>query len=341
MKISIIMPMYNASEYILNCIDSIKSQTEKDFELIIVNDGSTDNSVEIVEMHCSEFDLKLIHQANSGASAARNVGLKLARGEFICFVDSDDVLTPTALSDLYLRIKESDSDLVIGRRGWIIDDVYEPNLELDSKVFSHEITNCNVYEYPVLLNVIAVHSKLYRTQFLIDNELTFKEGISSEDFIFSYQVALLTDKISTFIKNEVYYYRRRSGVSKSITQERLSEYNLKSRFIQMDETYRISQTERGKYLFTRNEVRLNFQHRLVRHIREIVLNDETSINAFDLIKDYVKVNIELINKQCSSEYIKLYRLILDNQIEWVIDYVQLLELKKEINSLKTTKNKLK
>ncbi|WP_220755680.1 glycosyltransferase family 2 protein, partial [Shewanella sp. KT0246] len=317
MKISIIIPMYNASEYLLECINSVKAQTEQDFELIIVDDGSTDDSVAIVNEHCTDLQLKLFQQENAGASAARNVGMKQASGEYICFVDSDDILTPNALKSLYIRAKDTKSDVVIGRRGWIIDDVYEPNLELDTKLFNQEITNSNVYEYPALLNVIAVHSKLYRRQFLVENDLLFKVGISSEDFIFSYQVALLTDDFSTLLTDEVYYYRKRSGKTKSITQERLSEFNLNSRFVQMDETYKLSQTEKGKYLLTRDEVRLNFQHRLVRHIRELTLDDDLSMHAFNLIKEYVEKNISLINKKCSQDYKKLYKLIVENKLEWV------------------------
>ncbi|MCL1067023.1 glycosyltransferase [Shewanella olleyana] len=341
MKISIIIPMYNASEYLVECIDSIKAQTEKDFELIVIDDGSTDNSVELIKHHCADLNFILIEQENAGASAARNVGISKATGDFICFVDSDDILTSAALYDLYNRITEAESDVVIGRRGWIIDDQYEPNPDLDTKLFNKDITNCNVYEYPALLNVIAVHSKLYRTKFLHDNNLLFKEGISSEDFIFSYQVALLTDNFSTFRGNEVYYYRRRSGVTKSITQERLSEFNLNSRFIQMDETYKLSQTEKGKHLLTRDEVKLNFQHRLVRHIRELETNDEQSLYAFKIIKQYVEKNIDLINSKCNSEYRKLYSLISNGHLDWVVDYIELLDLRKEINTLNKAKNFIK
>lgn len=110
-KISVIVPVYNTEEYLPRCIDSILAQTFTDFELILINDGSTDNSGEI----CDEYAAKdkriiVIHKENGGVCSARNKGIEIAQGEWIAFVDSDDIISPTYLSD-FPKNKENDMEL--------------------------------------------------------------------------------------------------------------------------------------------------------------------------------------------------------------------------------------
>ena len=112
-KISIIMPVYNSEEYMAETLNSILAQTFQEFELIAVDDGSQDNSVRILQ----EFQKKISHmtiltQENSGPSAARNNGLKIAKGEYIYFFDSDDILVDDALEKLYQTAAEEEADLV-------------------------------------------------------------------------------------------------------------------------------------------------------------------------------------------------------------------------------------
>lgn len=108
--ISVIIPVYNADAYLRRCIDSILCQTFKDFELIIVNDGSTDRSAQIIREYATNDDrIELIEKANSGASSARNVGIDNAKGRFICFVDADDYINEEYLAKLY----QPDYDMVI------------------------------------------------------------------------------------------------------------------------------------------------------------------------------------------------------------------------------------
>lgn len=112
--ISIIVPVFNASKYLSDCIESILSQTYPFFELILVDDGSKDNSLEICEA-CQKKDNRIIlfHQENAGVSVARNTGLSLAKGNYFCFVDSDDSIEPEMLEKLYDAIKKSNAELSI------------------------------------------------------------------------------------------------------------------------------------------------------------------------------------------------------------------------------------
>ena len=100
-KISVIIPVYNVEKYIIECIESIINQTLKDIEIIVVNDGTKDNSIKIVEEYLSDKRIKIINKANGGLSSARNEGMKVAKGEYIYFIDSDDFINEDVLEVLY------------------------------------------------------------------------------------------------------------------------------------------------------------------------------------------------------------------------------------------------
>ena len=111
-KISIIVPVYNVESYLSNCIDSILNQTFKDFELILVNDGSTDKSLEICKHYKNMDDrIFIIDKKNGGLSSARNAGLDIIKGEYIGFVDSDDYIHPQMYELLYKQIIENEADI--------------------------------------------------------------------------------------------------------------------------------------------------------------------------------------------------------------------------------------
>ena len=106
MKISVIVPVYNVEKYLPRCIDSILAQSFTDFELILVDDGSKDSSGKICEAYVTKDDrVKVLHKENGGASTARNAGIEIARGTWICFIDSDDYVLPNYLQGMYERTK--------------------------------------------------------------------------------------------------------------------------------------------------------------------------------------------------------------------------------------------
>jgi glycosyltransferase involved in cell wall biosynthesis len=112
-KVSVVIPNYNSEDYIHRCIDSLLNQSFKDFELIIIDDGSTDNSGMIADHYASTHScVKVIHQANSGVSAARQVGLTAARGKYVTFVDPDDWVEPDMLQCLVGKAEQEDVDIL-------------------------------------------------------------------------------------------------------------------------------------------------------------------------------------------------------------------------------------
>ena len=115
-KVSVIVPVYNAAEFLAETLDTILNQTLEDIEVIAVNDGSADNSWEILEDYAArDTRMHIIDQKNGGPSAARNNGLNHAEGEYVFFFDSDDLLVEDALEIMYEKAKRMDADLVIGK----------------------------------------------------------------------------------------------------------------------------------------------------------------------------------------------------------------------------------
>lgn len=130
-RVSVIVPVYNVEKYLNECIDSILAQTFTDFELILVNDGSSDRSGEICDEYAiKDKRIKVIHQQNGGVSVARNTGLDEAKGTYISFVDSDDVVLPNYLYVLLKALKDTDSDISSCRLGGLVlKDNYSPKPE--------------------------------------------------------------------------------------------------------------------------------------------------------------------------------------------------------------------
>ena len=112
-KISIIVPVYGVEEYIVKCIDSLVNQTYKDIEIIVVDDGTKDNSIKLIEDNFNDKRIKIYHKKNGGLASARNYGITKATSEYLFFVDSDDYIDKNCLKEMYETIKKDKSNLVI------------------------------------------------------------------------------------------------------------------------------------------------------------------------------------------------------------------------------------
>lgn len=168
-KVSIIMPVYNAQKYLQKCLDAIAAQTMQDYEVILVNDGSTDRSLELMEAFAAKHNgrVRILNKQNARQAAARNDGLKLACGEYIAFVDSDDYMEPDYLERLYQAAKEQDSDCVIC--GYTMVD--------DKGGVIRRVKLC---EEPVVpygrAGMFVVWCRLLRRSFLLEHQFEFQEG---------------------------------------------------------------------------------------------------------------------------------------------------------------------
>lgn len=201
MKISVIIPVYNSSTYLRKCLDSVVNQTLKDIEIIVINDGSTDDSKNIIEEYTVKYkNIIFIDQENKGIGKTRNIGIKKATGEYITFVDSDDYIKENMLEEYYKYAKKHNFDLVIG--------LYIKKINNKEIIFeNNKFKTGNVKTTPQILYLIEYGpwAKLYKREMLINNNIYFDEKRKYEDMPFVSK-ALLKSKLIGQITEPYYYY---------------------------------------------------------------------------------------------------------------------------------------
>lgn len=204
-KVSIIIPAYNAEKLISKTLESLVSQTLNGFEVITVNDGSKDQTLNILNNYKKMYPdiIKVIDQKNGGPSKARNAALKIAKGEYIGFVDADDYVESTFLEKMVTKADKYKSDLiVIGR-----NNVYK-NGKIVQKLPNKNLNKNNIFNFPQLLNQISpfIWDKLYRKEIIIKNKILFDETLNyAEDYLFLSTYLFYSSTINT-IHEPLYYY---------------------------------------------------------------------------------------------------------------------------------------
>ncbi|MDR4935303.1 glycosyltransferase family 2 protein [Rossellomorea marisflavi] len=226
-KVSIIVPTYNTEEFLKECIDSIIGQTFKFFEIIIVDNGSDDNSFQIAQQLSATYDfVRSYRYPEGGVGGARNFGISKATSDYLMFIDGDDVIAQDALENLYAKVFENPGiDVVVGnlvkyRRDGIS---YFPEFQL---IHSREIVINSIKEFHVLLKSQTPTNKLFRREHLETNKLRFPESLVHEDLYFT-TLAVVTSKKTAIIKDVVYYYRKFE--QESITLKDNEPYYFKDR----------------------------------------------------------------------------------------------------------------
>jgi CDP-glycerol glycerophosphotransferase len=233
-EISVIVPFYNVEAYLAECLDSILEQDFEDFEVLLVDDGSPDGSREIAERYAArDGRLRVITRENGGLGAARNTGVREARGRHLTFVDSDDLLAPGALGVLVASAHETGSDIVVGsverfdsKKNWVpswVDDVHLLKRQ-----------GVTVEEFLPLLRNLYTWNKLYRRDFWQAQGLWFREGVAYEDQPIVTQLFARARAIDV-LPRIVYRYRARDDKS-SISQQTAGLKDLRDRI----EAWRVS-----------------------------------------------------------------------------------------------------
>lgn len=216
-KISIIIPVYNVEKYIRKCVDSILSQTYKNLEIILVDDGSLDNCGKICDQYAKiDNRVVVIHKQNGGLSSARNAGLKQATGDYIMFVDSDDSLEKIACESLINITNKTDADIICFNCS---------NVYLNEAIDNSKNSYCysNTYKYYELSYAEAIIDNIYRKHIryeawgkmykkYIFDMIKFKEGLLAEDFNVFYKFLKMAKKIIYFDANLYLYLRRDDSI---------------------------------------------------------------------------------------------------------------------------------
>ena len=256
-KVSVIVPVYNVEKFLPRCLDSIINQTLKDIEIICINDGSPDNSLQILEDYAKKDSrIRIINQENSGPSVSRNKGILMAQGEYIGFVDSDDWLDVDFYEKLYAAAQKYDADIAAcgikvyrkySRVNYMLKYTKESCVDdLERKLYLCDVPEtCNVW------------NKIYRTTFIKNNNIEFEVGINfGEDVSFTMEALYFSENLVT-IPNTLYNYDRlnvnsivRTKSDKLIrdaehVHNRMSDF-LKSKNINLPKTWR--QVRKYKFL---------------------------------------------------------------------------------------------
>lgn len=204
-KVSIIVPVYNVESVIDRCLKSLINQTLNDIEIIVVNDGSPDNSQSIIDKYVKKDKrIKSFIKENGGLSDARNYGLDKANGEYIMFVDSDDYIDSFACEKLYCEATKSKVDILVGNYYDVRNGIIEPNICRCTETVLNGVEF--IKEYFSQKNVSLMSWLLFcKRNFLINNKLKFLKGVFHEDEEFTPRAMLKANKIK-FLDYKFYYY---------------------------------------------------------------------------------------------------------------------------------------
>lgn len=220
-KFSIIIPVYNVEKFLRESLDSIVAQTFKDFEVICVNDGSTDNSLEILNEYANnDSRIKVISQENQGQGVARNNAIDIAQGEYLLFVDPDDFIEPNTLEVLYNKFQETDVDIIQFDYATCRENGTHKKFKTFKnrlkKYFNYSIKNNKVFNWNEIKNknlekmFLVIWDKSYKTSFIKEHNIKFAPNKVGEDQIFTLKAIFLANKI-LYVNKSFYNYRKRFG----------------------------------------------------------------------------------------------------------------------------------
>lgn len=204
-KLSIIVPVYGVEKYIDKCLNSLVKQSLKEIEIIVVNDGTKDNSQKIIDKYVKKYPdkIKSYIKENGGQGSARNYGLKKATGEYIGYVDSDDFVEKDMYKKLYNKAKENNYDIVVCGNYNVSEDYQNKNIDTFINNYNTDLEN-------IFFGKMAVWSKIYKRDILIKNKLEFKEKVWYEDVAFTLK-AIMNSNTFAFIDEPLYDYLIREG----------------------------------------------------------------------------------------------------------------------------------
>ncbi|MBN1498119.1 MAG: glycosyltransferase [Spirochaetes bacterium] len=226
-KVSVIIPVYNAGKHLPQCLNSLIEQSLREIEILCINDGSSDNSLKILrEYALKDPRITVLEQSNHGAGTARNAGLSKARGKYLSFLDSDDYFKPTMLEESYKYAEDQKADIIIFDV-WRIDDATGNEMLSDwiirrdflpkQKIFSVNDIPDKIFNF----SHNVVWNKLFRRDFIAKNNLKFQEVPHTNDTLFMCRALLMAQRISVLDKKLLFYRNnlKLSLTSRSVRQK--------------------------------------------------------------------------------------------------------------------------
>ena len=301
--ISVIIPVYNVEKYIRQCLESVINQTFKDIEIICINDGSTDNSLEILQ-EFSQKDKRIIviNKKNEGASIARNIGIENSQGEYIYFVDSDDWIEIDTIEILYKECNEE--DIVYSN----LCHYNENTKKIKEEKLKYFIKEGEGKYFLINGEGVGPCNKLYKLSFLKENNLKFLENIIYEDLEFNFRCFFLSQKVK-FVNNAGYNYRMaRAGSVMTDFKIEKSIFSINEIIKNFSDFYNKSDLDEFK------------KFRLFLEIKKLEIWKAKLLNKFILKEEYKEIEKEikiLFNKEKFNE---IENKILQIEVGGLIDY---------------------
>lgn len=314
--ISVIVPIYKVEKYLNQCIDSILKQSYSNLEIILVDDGSPDKCGKICDEYAKRDNrIKVIHKENRGLSDARNCGLRVANGEYIIFVDSDDYIDVNMCKVLLNNIINDNTDIVICNFCYFNDTNKTKNIFnkcLNNGVF-YSIDVIKKYFLYTPIELIVSWNKIYKRELFIEGESFFPINRLHEDWATSYRLYFKADKIS-IVNDILYYYRKRNG---SIANN-ISEKNIRDLMKNVKEIYYFGKVHNINEVI---EHSINTYYYLI----DLVLDDKKLSGALQYLKEFnffIRKNIEIrdVVKRVDIKLILKYLLIKFNKVALIKKY---------------------
>ena len=236
-KLSVVIPAYNSESYLPDTAQSLLSQDFKDFEVIIVNDGSIDGTQAVIDRYCEKYSfIKGIVQKNGGVSSARNRGLSVCSGEYVLFLDADDWYTPSSLGAFVQKAQETGADIVMGRLRNYTDKKPGPFHAVADELAKE--TKINTFDRRLLWSVL-VSNKCYKRDFLLKNDITFPPYTFSEEAVFFLKAVYCKARLAGTEGSCLCYRRHTEEEGKSVSQ-RACKSSLRSLDCCMSEVYSLA-----------------------------------------------------------------------------------------------------
>ena len=319
-KVSVIIPVYNVEEYLRECLDSVVNQTLKEIEIICVDDGSTDNSLEILkEYTAKDKRITIMKQKNLYAGVARNAGLSQAKGEYLSFLDSDDFFELNMLEEVYEKVKKTKTDIVMFN-AYLYDDTLKQDKEVDwtldvknvPEIFNYKDVSDKVFK----LSNCWVWNRLYNHNFIKKNNLAFQSLGCANDTFFSCIATVQAHKI-TYTEKRYVHYRTNRQKFQNVTSP---EFRHKHPTALLNCFYSIYLKLKQLNIYT--ELKKAYLHVTTEHIawssQAFKNNNELylqfSIYFAQNYKDIFSDHSPFSNNVLSKKYIILRNILIDNGI---------------------------
>lgn len=290
-KVSVVMPVYNTQAYLEETLESLENQTLKEIEIVCVNDGSSDNSLQILRNHAKlNSKIKIVDQKNQGVSVARNNGIKSAKGKYIMFVDSDDLLPPYACEKAFECAEKYKADVVM-----LGNICFTDGEKIDVNPFAYDESKLKLFTrsksqnpyYALNVEMSSVWNKIWKRSWLIDNEIWFKKGIlKGEDGIFN---IIAFSNVNTLVHDDNIFYCYRQNRPNSILNT-------------LDVKKTLESILSGTYELIKNRYRFNFEN-----------SDEWLVNNI-LDSTFMRITEDLVDSKDKAYFAKKTLNILEKEL---------------------------